>query len=163
MSRANTKFVVTYVLLVGLPLAGLVAVLRVGRPPAAPVSVGGVWKFEADAARLSALPCAASLPFTPGGLVAVSQSGKSLTLRPEGAAKTAASGSIEGDRVTASVRAADSAVVSCGGGRGLLLLTGVVGGDAGSRTLTGALSVADCDSCEAVEFRAARQSRAVAR
>lgn len=48
MSPANRKFVVAYILLVGLPVLGLIGVLRVGRKLAAPVAVRSTVKLEAN-------------------------------------------------------------------------------------------------------------------
>ena len=48
MSPTNRNFVMAYIVLVGLPLLGLVGVLRNGRALSAPVSVEGRWTFQAD-------------------------------------------------------------------------------------------------------------------
>jgi Kef-type K+ transport system membrane component KefB len=56
MSPANRKFVVAYILLVGLPLLGLFGILRADRKLAAPVSVNETVSFEANSAKLSEIP-----------------------------------------------------------------------------------------------------------
>ena len=61
MQNTSRNFVVAYIVLVGLPLAGLAGVLRSGRNLAAPMSVDGSWKVEADATRLTNLSCASLL------------------------------------------------------------------------------------------------------
>src|SRR5277367_6917005 len=48
MSPANRRFVVAYILLVGVPLLGLIGVLRVGRKLTAPVAVRSSIKPEAN-------------------------------------------------------------------------------------------------------------------
>ena len=56
MSPANRKFVIAYILLVGLPLLGLFGILRMGRKLVAPVSVNESVNLEANSAKLSEIP-----------------------------------------------------------------------------------------------------------
>src|SRR2546430_13404224 len=79
MSKANRDFIIAYVVLVGLPILGLVGVLKTGRTLGAPFSVDGTWKLQADAVRLQALPCGKSLA-SPDIAMSVSQSGANFTL-----------------------------------------------------------------------------------
>lgn len=78
------KSLALYLLVVGLPLAGLVAVLRAGDHLGAPRSVGGRWKLDADVAGARAL--------------AIVQSGPRLEVTLGAAA---GSGTLEGDALRA--------------------------------------------------------------
>ena len=64
MSRTNRNFLIAYVVLVVLPIAGLFGVLKHGRSLAAPISVDGVWRLDADLSQIAALPCGSSLAST---------------------------------------------------------------------------------------------------
>ena len=88
MSRTNRNFLIAYAVLVVLPIAGLFGVLKQGRSLAAPISVDGVWRLDADLSQIAALPCGSSLASTQYAAVTISQSGKNFTLSlnngPEG-------------------------------------------------------------------------------
>ncbi len=77
MMHSNRNFIIAYILLVGLPILGLVGILKTGRGKSAPISVDGTWTFQADPSRLAALPCGKSLATSD---LAISQSGESFTL-----------------------------------------------------------------------------------
>jgi hypothetical protein len=159
MSHTNRNFIIAYALLVGLPILGLVAVLRAGRNLAAPISVDGVWKFETDASRLAALPCVKSVSSLSGAAVTISQSGKNLLLNLNGS-KAAASGTIEDNMLKASILPpAESSNESGCSSDQLLTLEARVDGNAESRSLVGTVSMSDCPTCKPVEFHAVRQAR----
>ena len=61
MVQSNRNFIIAYILLVGLPVLGLVGVLKTGRGVAAPISLDGTWTLQADSSRLASLPCGKSL------------------------------------------------------------------------------------------------------
>jgi hypothetical protein len=161
MSHTNRNFVVAYVLLVGLPLLGLVGILRKGRALSAPFSVNGTWKIEAeaDSTQLAGLPCAKSVSHLSNSLLLISQSGKSLslTLNPE----STATGVIEGTTITASLTPRDNASARSSnadcGNDDTLTLTATLDPKSNPRSLRGTLSVDACASCAPVEFRALRQ------
>jgi hypothetical protein len=154
MSRTSRKFVVAYILLVGLPLLALAGVLRSGRSLSAPLSVDGTWKIDVDAKSIASNPCTAALLSTP---LAISQSGKSLVVSV-GESKTE-SGTIEGTTLTAAFApGADPVPAGCNSDQSLTL-TAVVNPKAQPRSLAGSLSVVGCESCAPVEFRAVRQPR----
>lgn len=71
------KTIVTYTLMVGVPLVGVGAALRAGRTLEAPPAVGGAWT-PTTAPDLAACPALARL----GGLreVSIAQSGAAMTL-----------------------------------------------------------------------------------
>jgi hypothetical protein len=158
MSHTSRNFVVAYILLVGLPLLGLAGVLRSGRSLTAPISVDGVWKIETDAGRLSVPSCDKSVSAFPS--VVISQSGKSLVLTFNNAAKTVSSGVLEGKNLkTLVVSVRDSSNKSDCGDHELFTLTATVDPNTEPRSMTGLLSVNSCASCVPVEFHAVRQPR----
>jgi hypothetical protein len=156
MSKANRNFIISYALLVGLPVLGLVGVLKTGRSLSAPISVDGTWRLQADAARLRALPCGKSLA-SPDIALAISQSGANFTLNLVSGPKAVASGVLEGTNFEASVVPSPANDVECTPGRELELVA-TVDPKANPRVLSGTISVSDCPSCSPVEFRAFRQS-----
>jgi hypothetical protein len=156
MAHQNRNFVLAYILLVGLPIVGLVGVLRTGRTLKAPISVDGSWQLQADPVQLATLPCGKALMEEDAALV-ISQSGNNFTLGISNGAKSSGSGLIEGRNVTASITpSADwSGQAACVGNE--LSLIATVDPTADPRLLIGKLSAKNCSSCEPVEFRATRQ------
>jgi hypothetical protein len=158
MAHPNRNFVLAYILLVGLPVVGLVAVLKTGRTLKAPISVDGSWQFHADQVQLAALPCAKVLADADTALV-ISQSGKNFTLGISNDTKSTGSGVLEGTDLRASLSPSDewSTQAACGG-RHELSLIATVDPDDDPRSLVGKLTVKNCPSCEPVNFRATRQA-----
>jgi hypothetical protein len=158
MSRTNGKFILVYTLLVGLPLIGLVGVLKSGRSLTAPVSVDGLWQVEVDSARWAAIPCGKNLGQYPDLAVAISQSGRNFTLNLSNDPKSTGAGVLAGTSLKASLipSATWSAEPDCGSGRAFSL-EAVVDKKADPPSLTGRFSVKNCPSCGAVEFRAIRK------
>jgi hypothetical protein len=153
MTRTNQNFVIAYALLVALPVAGLLGVLKYGSRLQAPVSVDGVWRLQSFPGRFAEWPCGKS--FTPGDdvVITISQSGKDFTLDMGNTLQTKAAGAIEGNTLTASL--SPSPAAGCGAGQ-MLQLTVSIDSKAEPRTLAGILSVAGCSTCAPVEFRAVR-------
>jgi hypothetical protein len=161
MSHTNRNFVFAYILLVGLPLLGLAGVLRTGRSLTAPISVDGTWKIEADAGRIATQPCAQYASVFSSFMI--SQSGKSFVLTLNDAAKTVASGALDGKSLKASVvPAQESAGKSGCSGDQSLTLTAAVDPATEPRSMNGTVSVTGCASCAPVGFHAVRQPRAAA-
>lgn len=159
MSKTNRNFVIAYVLLVGLPILGLVGVLKSGRTLTAPISIDGQWQLRADPARLVALPCGKALGDGSNATLSISQSGKNFSwglgsLNSDGNSSSAAAGVIEGTtlRSTPLPSAADG---NCGQGHELTLVA-TVNPQTDPRSLAGTLSVNACPSCAPVEFNAVR-------
>jgi len=159
MSHTNRNFILAYAFLVALPVVGLIGILKSGRKLAAPISVDGIWRLQADPARLAALPCGKTLAENPDATLAISQSGKNFTLSLSSDPKSTASGVIDGTTVKAALvpSAAWSGEAGCGAGRELSLVA-TVDAKADPRSLTGRLSDDGCPACAAVEFHAVRQS-----
>ncbi len=159
MDRHQSRnFAIAYTFLVALPVLGLVGVLRSGRVLSAPLSVEGIWKLQADSKRSLALPCARYIASPRGTAVAISQSGKDLTLSLVGEPGLTAAGVIEGTTLKAMFHPSREGAGQgqCQMHRGLLL-NATVNGKANPRSLTGNLSVADCFSCPPVGIYGVRQ------
>lgn len=159
MQHTNRNFIIAYIALVGLPILGLVGILRSGRGIAAPVSVDGSWTLQADAARLAALPCGKSLA---GADVAmqISQSGGSFTVSLGSGPKSVSSGVLVGNTLKASVVPSAADESDCSRGRELALLA-TIDPKANPRSLTGTISSTDCPECAPVEFHAVRRPSAM--
>jgi hypothetical protein len=157
MSNTNRNFIIAYVLLVGLPVVGLVGVLKSGRALVAPISVDGTWQMRTDPIQLAALPCGKSLARTPGTALAISQSGKNFTLSLNDGPKSTASGTLDGTTLKASIvpSAAWSEEPGCGSGREISLVA-TVDPKADPRSLVGTFSANNCPSCGTVDFHAVR-------
>ena len=155
MSRNSKNFLVAYALLVALPVAGLLGVLKHGHGLAAPLSVDGVWKLQLDASQLAALPCGKALLSGSDAAMTIAQSGKNFTLSFANAPKASAGGAIEGSVLKASV-SPPSADIPCGGA---LNLVATVDPHSEPRSLVGTISASDCPSCSPVEVQATRQAQ----
>lgn len=157
MTRTNRNFVIAYALLVALPVAGLLSVLKYGSTLQAPVSVDGVWRLQSDPAALALLPCGKSFAAVPDLAINISQSGKGFTLDLANGLRTKASGVIEGNTLRASLSPSSpwSATSGCGSSQ-VLQLSASVDPKSEPRTLAGVLSANGCSTCAPVEFRAIR-------
>jgi hypothetical protein len=162
MFRKNLKFVISYLIFVGVPVIGLAGILRAGRALAAPVSVGGVWKVDgnANAAALDALPCVGR--FLPRNTsLSIMQSGRNLKLSLNNGSKVTAWGSGLSDRraikgsLAASQLSEDE--IACGSER-RMTLSATVDTDSAHRSMSGTMAVDGCSSCQPVEFHAVRTS-----
>lgn len=163
-SHPNRNFVLAYILLVGLPIVGLLGVLKSGRTLKAPPSIDGLWQLQADTSQLAALPCGKALAQNSDAALAISQSGRNFTLSFTSGPKSVASGVLDGTTVKASIAPTGdwSSQENCGRDRHLTL-TATLDADANPRSLTGELSVPDCSECKGVSFHAVRQAAAPVR
>lgn len=155
MSSTNRRFIIAYILLVGLPLAGLAGVLRAGRHLAAPISIDGTWKVEANANPAAAEPCDRAISSLLSSSLVVSQSGKSLELTLNGASKTIVPGELEGRDLKASLGSRSG----CPSDQPVVLMASI-DPKTEPKSLTGSLSLASCASCAPLEFHAVRQPKA---
>ncbi len=144
-------FVLAYVLLVGLPILGVIGVLRVGRHLNAPLSVNGVWKLQGEV-TVAGLSCPQGAAALQDGLT-ISQSGRELEASL-GTTGTAATGSLEGTAIKAPLPLPQA----CGTDR-QLMLTATVDPNSNPRAMSGTLSVIGCSSCSPVQVQAVLQVR----
>ena len=158
MRDSNRNFLIGYVLLVGLPLAGLLGILEVGRKLTAPISVEGQWKLDADP-RESGKRCAESLAANGLPTVIISQSGKSLIATLKGSTKASGLGTI--NRITLSVGAvrpgSSLSGTPCDDGQPFSFRA-TVDPRANPRSMSGVVFVKGCSPCAPVAFRAAQQA-----
>jgi hypothetical protein len=159
MSQLNNRFFVSYVLLVGLPLLGLVGVLGAGRNLKAPVPVGGTWDFQADLNAANAQSCLASLGLGRAIALEISQSGRNLTLTLGTLPKVTLQATLDGTELSTDLTSPASSRVEggCTDAAGLSLKA-EVGPKADPQVISGALSISSCPSCGSISFRAVRQT-----
>lgn len=160
MSHTNKKFIITYVLLVGLPIAGLVGILKRGYRLVAPVSVDGNWKLVIDTRRLATLLCLNSVSPVSDASVAISQSGKELVFNLNTDPRPVATGSITGNVIKASVLPSleESKGQSCASDR-RISMSAMVDSKADPKAMSGSLSSDGCSFCPPVQFHAVQQAR----
>jgi hypothetical protein len=162
ISHTNRNFVIAYILLVGLPLLGLVGILKSGRGLTAPFSVDGSWKIESAVSRLPASPCGNFLSSVSAAPLSILQSGKSLVVTLSGGTKTT-TGTLDGKTLKAQFVAADRSGADQSGpaecGYRSLTLTAILDPLAEPRTLSGTLAVEGCGSCTPLEFHLVRQPK----
>ncbi len=162
MTHSNRNFLFAYLLLVALPVVGLAGVLRSGRNLSAPISVGGTWKINTSPDQLAGIPCGKSL-LAPNSAFTVSQSGRAFTLNSPNSAWSAATGTVAGNTISATLIPSALAARENGCGDHSLSLTATVDTKASPRSLQGTLRVQDCPVCAAVDFRGIRDEQAKAK
>ncbi len=157
MPHPNRKFVLAYTFLVGLPILGLVGVLKSGRSLTPPYSVDGAWKIGTVATR----DCSCTTYFTSlsNATLSISQSGTILVLVLGESAKTVAktaTGSLQGKVIRAQFNGDNSNSASCADRN--RTLTAILDPQSEPRTLRGTLTFADRTSCR-TDFLATHQPR----
>jgi hypothetical protein len=151
MDRPRLAF--TYLLFVGVPLLGLVGILRAGRGLSAPVAISGDWSLQADASPLASDSCGAEWTQLAQPALSISQSGTEIVVTLN---------SIDGHPITLTGTIQEGRLHAAGAPAGYcaaphtLFWDGAVTGPGTQRTITGALGVANCSGCATVEFRANR-------
>jgi len=158
MSSARRRFIIAYIFLVGVPLLGIVGVLKAGRHIPAPISVNGTWSVSTDSTRLSPGPCGEANSLSNLSLV-ILQSGKTLSLAMEGTTKATGFGVLEGTNLKVPlILTRDASQAGCASAQPLTLIASV---DPNStpRSLSGSVSVDGCALCTPVAFHAVLQPR----
>jgi hypothetical protein len=153
-STSKKRFFVSYALLVGIPLLGVVGVLGAGRGLTAPLSVAGIWDFRIDPSASSAQSCVARLGFTPSTTMDISQSGRYLTLTLNNQSKVRLQGTLHGKKFATNLTSFQEA--SCDGAAGLLL-TAEINAKSAPRIISGILKFEGCPSCGSANFQGLRQ------
>lgn len=157
MSTPTQKFLIAYLFMVLVPVLGLVTILNAGLKLSAPLSVEGLWNFEADVSRFAQTPCGELLPASQPIVVTISQSGQNLTIRLSSMPQPVGSGIIDGTRLVGRLPASQSSLTGASGNCLPLSLTANVDPKAQPRTLAGVLSFEGCRSCLPLNFRATRE------
>ncbi len=156
MSGRSRNFVFAYAFLVALPLIGLAGVLKTGRGLTAPRAIDGLWAFQIDAGAQTG--CSGFFASIPDKVISISQSGKSFLLSIPGEPRIAATGTLEGNAIRATVTSRES-LQSCSGPAQLRLVANVEK-EADSSVISGQLSDATCSSCASAVFKATRKEDA---
>ncbi|HEY1677427.1 MAG TPA: hypothetical protein VGG04_06975 [Candidatus Sulfotelmatobacter sp.] len=153
MSSTNRKFVVAYIVLVGIPLLALAGVLKAGHHLSSPFAVDGSWKVESLGPPVSSA-CSSFLSSIAS--ISVSQSGTVLVLGLNGKTTT---GTLDGKSLRAQFPGSDDAA---GCSDHSLTLAATVDPTTDPRSMAGSLSFSNsfgnCASCS-IDFRAIRQPR----
>jgi hypothetical protein len=157
MSSTNTRFLVAYALLVGLPLLGLAGALKTGRKLTAPISVNGAWKLEIDDHLLTSQPCLKAITSLQHSAMVISQSGKQFALNFGAESKLPGSGTISGLDLSAEVATSRAGAETACGGNGVLSIAATLDPKTAS-VMSGTISVNDCSSCSPVKFQAELQT-----
>lgn len=144
-----------YLALVGVPLLGLLGILRIGRGITPPASVGGVWGIET--APASAAPCPGLLPRSENAVLRISQSGPHVGIEMVGG-EVRLRGEIRGSVLTASTLAptGPERIPACSPTAPLHLAATLHRGGGVDR-LAGRIEAPGCPRCPALPFRATRR------
>lgn len=156
---SKRKLIVAYICLVGMPLLGLLGILRAGQRLTPPVSVGGAWYLEANFEALSSGSCRDLLTSVNQPFLSILQSGANLALSLNNPQKTTLPGSIRGAVITVSQQDApvSEETGECTNPQSIQL-NATVDNQGGKRILTGTLAIQGCAACQPIHFRAVRQS-----
>jgi hypothetical protein len=150
------RTVLLYFLLVGLPVAGVFGLLRIGRGLQPPASVGGKWQVEASAITPRSNECGRT-PLTVESL-SISQSGRWLLVALNDQRSFMLSGEIDREAVTAELDTWEQgvsrqielptilrAVIDRGNGQG-----------SGAHRMVGVFAIEGCPSRSEISFTAVR-------
>ena len=158
MTQANQRFVVAYVLLVGIPLLGLLGALRLGRYLTAPTSVDGVWEISEDPEGSTPDECAESTDRGRKMALTISQSGSNLVASLSSDSLNTADGQIADNTITIpSLNVTNPDKNNCGKGR-LFSLVATVSQATSPAKMDGLFVAQGCDSCRSLRFSAVRRS-----
>jgi len=153
LATTTRKFAVAYVMLVGLPILGLLGVLRHGRNLSAPVGMDGNWVMQGN---LSSLPCGLPDVAPEDAVLKISQSGQKFELTLPNGLKTQESGTLDGTSLNARLVPPLQSKLNCRQNQTVTLVANL-NKDERPRTLEGSLVVDGCTSCSPVLFTAVRQ------
>lgn len=157
---SKSKLLIVYLCLVGIPLLGLLAILRAGERLTPPTSLGGSWKLEADFTSLASQACRDLLFGIKQPFLIISQSGPSIALTLNNSERTILPGTVEnGSLFAGSTPANDDGPISadCVDPHAIRVRAEIAK-EAGHRILIGTLTIAGCEPCVPVPFRAERVS-----
>lgn len=149
------KAVLLYVALVGLPVLGVVGILRLGRGLTAPPDIGGTWRAGLSPAAQLVPPCVELS--SESSAFDVAQSGRHVGLTLNDAARTRLAASLEGERLWGRAERLPllgTARNACP--EAPLELAADVSFEGGAPHLVGHLWAGGCAACAPVSFRAER-------
>lgn len=158
MNAPARRSLLTYVFLVGLPLAGLLVVLRAGQGLKAPPPVDGTWETVAAASGSSAALTPLVPPSANPGQLEVHQSGTYLSMD---IGPLHLSGRLRGDSLVAHTEAPPAARRATGCGHTEMELHASVNTEAEPDLLTVVLSEPGRPACPEMRWTAAHLPAAV--
>jgi hypothetical protein len=102
------KAIITYLILVGLPILGILGVLQIGSDLIAPVSVGGVWEVTMTSQSPMNVNCGRLQTADKPMQMNVIQSGPFLVLQLDGSEQIVLEGTLSDTTLAASTKAGGS-------------------------------------------------------
>lgn len=139
------KAVLHYLVLVGIPIVGVLGLLRLGSNIVPPISVGGVWRLELASSALAETDCARLFDADVQPLLTISQSGMYLTMELNTIEKLRFKGTLS-----------ESAIATIQNESETVIFQAVVDHQSSPHTLTGAVSLPACNL--SLPFTGFRQS-----
>lgn len=158
--RGSTlRSLLLYALLVGIPLAALLAILRAGRGLDAPSAVGGWWEVTVDAASAPHPACVPWVRELAEHGIAVTQSGEHLSITLRQDRERRLNGRLKRDSIKADFRPRlrlTPPITRCDPAVGLRL-SAAVDADARPAVMRGWLRYSSCPECAPLAFTAVRR------
>jgi hypothetical protein len=152
------KLFLLYITLVGVPLVGLLGILRVGETLDVPVSIGGIWSVDASTAQGVQRSCTPiELPHERPEMT-VFQSGRHVQLQFNDIARTSLTGRLHARTLTVRQVLPSEAKVEniCGAAMPAVLHVQLQRGTGEADQLSGSWRMPECDVCSPLPFRALR-------
>ena len=138
------KLLLDYMMLVGIPLAIVLVILKLGEHLQASPAIDGAWVMQTDALQDTS-PCASTFASFGGRSLVISQSGRYLTAIWDHQPRTKLYGSLRDHAFSlSSVRPPSK--TDCG--NAALLLEGRIVDGNGARSLEARLRLPDCSACQ---------------
>ena len=137
------KLLIDYMMLVGIPLAAVLVILKLGEQLKAAPAIDGAWMMQMDAPR-DASACASTFASFGGRSLVISQSGRYLTAIWDHQPRTKLYGSLRDHAFTLS-SARPASKTGCDDAA--LLLEGRIVDGNGARSLEARLRLPDCSGC----------------
>lgn len=145
------KAVLHYLVLVGIPILGVLGLLRIGSDLKPPVSVGGEWQLELTASTLTDAGCASLFAEGIQPVLTVSQSGLHLVLELNTVEKTSFKGRLTELTITTTTKKSETVAFQA-----------TVDRQRDPNYLIGAISLPDCKTpFTLTAFRQPRQAEAI--
>lgn len=152
MNFTGQNVFVLYLVMVGLPFLGVLAVLELGSSVEAPVRVAGEWQIDGELESNLDTPCAPLLSRFYAPVISISQSGKFLEIALPNRSRDRLLGSFADDRLLAEARPAlfgDDVF-------DLVRISGRLAEEEGKLIIHGVLAMPRRIDCIPVPFRAQR-------
>lgn len=152
------KHFLLYLTLVGVPLLGLLGILRIGETLDVPASIGGIWSVDSSMAQGVQRSCTPiELPSARAEMTVI-QSGRYVLIRFNDSARTTLSGRFHARKLTARHVLPSEAQIEgvCGASLPALLQLELQSRTGATDRLSGVWRMPGCDVCPPMAFRALR-------